>query len=383
MSTIGAVVVVVLALLALLAGRRQLADLRELPFVATGSDASADVSVVIPARNEALSLPVLLASLRESVTAVREVLVVDDASTDGTAQVAASGGATVLAAPAPPPGWTGKAWACQVGADAAGGRLLLFLDADTWLAPGALSSLLAMHGAHGGLVSVQPYHRVVRPYEQLSCYFNVVSLMGSGEFARRPARHPMAYGPCLLTSRADYELAGGHAVVRAEILDDAQLAVAYDRAGLPVRCRIGGAQVRMRMYPAGPRQLVEGWTKNIASGAGHADRTGALVTALWVAAHFAVGVGAVQATVGVLAGGSAWDLGPWGVGWLAVSLQLRLLLRRVGSFRWWTWVLFPVPLVGFAVVFAWSTLLTHGRGSVRWRGRRVAVPDERRPLEDA
>ena len=72
----------------------------------------------------------------------------------------------------------------------------------------------------------------------------------------------MAFGPCLLTSRADYEGAGGHVAVRGEILDDVMLAAAYDRAGLPVRCAVGGSSIRMRSYPDGLRQLADGWTSS-------------------------------------------------------------------------------------------------------------------------
>jgi 4,4'-diaponeurosporenoate glycosyltransferase len=61
----------------------------------------------------------------------------------------------------------------------------------------------------------------------------------------------------------------------------------------------------------------------------------------------------------------------WALAWAAVAWQLRSLLRRVGSFRWWTWVLFPVPLLAFDVIFARSAALTMVRRSVRWRGRRV------------
>ena len=55
------------------------------------------------------------------------------------------------------------------------------------LAPDALDGLLELHDRHGGLVSVQPFHDVVRAYEQLSSYFNVVSLLASDAFARHPA----------------------------------------------------------------------------------------------------------------------------------------------------------------------------------------------------
>jgi len=170
----------------------------------------------------------------------------------------------------------------------AAGDLLLFLDADTVLAPDALSGLLELHERHGGLVSVQPFHSVVRPYEQVSLYFNVMSLLASAAFARRPGKQPMAFGPCLLTSRSDYERAGGHAAVRGETLDDVQLAAAYHRVGLPVRCAVGGHSIRMRSYPGGVRQMADGWTKNFASGASAAAPGPALAAVPWVGAHHAV-----------------------------------------------------------------------------------------------
>ena len=350
-----------------------LADLRTVP--RRSDHAGGSVSVVVPARDEEATLPALLASLRALDLA--EVVVVDDASVDATASVARAGGATVLQALPPPPGWTGKAWACQSGSDAAGGDLLLFLDADTVLSPDALSGLLDLHEVHGGLVSVQPFHRVVRPYEQLSSYFNVMSLLASGAFTRRPPTHPMAFGPCLLTSRADYAAAGGHAAVRGEVLDDVRLAAAYDRAGLPVRCAVGGETIRMRSYPGGLRQLADGWTKNFASGASAAAAVPAVVAGLWVSAHHAVAVGSglalVEATTGRGASLAYGDPLLWAVAWVAFAGQLWWILRRIGSFRWWTWALFPVCLVAFDVIFARSVFHTALRRSVRWRGRDVAL----------
>ena len=63
----------------------------------------------------------------------------------------------------------------------------------------------------------------------------------------------------------------------------------------------------------------------------------------------------------------------WAVACVGVALQLRWMLRRAGSFRWWTWALFPVPLLAFDLVFARSLALTVVRRSVPWRGRDVSL----------
>nr|CAA9351750.1 MAG: hypothetical protein AVDCRST_MAG46-2634 [uncultured Nocardioidaceae bacterium] len=362
-----------------------LADLRTLPPGGGHRRPAASVSVVIPARDEQSSLPALLESLRHLTVEVRQIVVVDDGSRDATASVARRAGAAVVPAGVAEPGWTGKAWACHVGARATSGDLLLFLDADTVLDPDALAGLLDLHDRHGGLVSVQPFHHVVRPYEQLSAYFNAVSIMASAAFTRRPGRQPMAFGPCLMTSRSDYERAGGHAAVRGEILDDVQLAVAYDRSGLPVRCAVGGRSIRMRSYPGGVRQLADGWTKNFASGASAAAPGAAAAAVLWVSAHHAVAVGAAVSLIEAMTGwGASLAQGHpvlWAVAWVGVAWQLRSVLRRIGSFRWWTWLLFPVPLLAFDLIFARSAALTVVRRRVLWRGREVDLR-RRRPSEE-
>ena len=187
----------------------------------------------------------------------------------------------------------------------------------------------------------------------------------------------MAFGPCLLTSREDYVRAGGHEAVRADILDDAALAAAYHRAGLPVWCALGGDAVRMRSYPGGIGQLVAGWTKNIASGAADAAPSATAATVAWISAHHAVAVGAVLSLLVAFSGrGASLVAGSpllWAVAYVAVALQLRWVLRRAGSFRWWAWALFPVPLLAFDLVFARSLALTVVRRSVPWRGRDVSL----------
>jgi GT2 family glycosyltransferase len=117
-----------------LAGRRRL-----LP--AAPADLIPEVSVIVPARNEATRLPRLLEALSAAPGPV-EVLVVDDGSTDGTAAVARAAGATVLSVE-PPPGWSGKAHACWAGAEAARGDVLVFVDADVEVHPNAFRRIRA------------------------------------------------------------------------------------------------------------------------------------------------------------------------------------------------------------------------------------------------
>lgn len=359
------------------------------------------VTVVIPARDEDDNLPRLLASLAAQDPPPAEVIVVDDDSGDATAEVARAAGATVVAAGPLPAGWTGKAWACARGTEAAGAlpsspaesitaspgkarsvpvfpgddprsatpvpaAILVFLDADTVVAPGGLCRILDEHARRGGLVSVQPFHVMERPYEALSAFFNLVSMMGVGAFTpRRHARPTGAFGPCLVCSTADYATAGGHAHpdVRRRVVEDVALAQRFAGAGLPVSVLGGRGTISFRMYPGGIRQLVEGWTKNFATGATSTRPLTFVLISLWLS-------GCISA---------AWSLpapAPAAV-YLAYAGQLAWMLRRIGRFGWWPALLYPVPLAFFLVVFARSLVLTHLRGEVRWRGRTISTRSSR------
>lgn len=333
------------------------------PVPVTGPGRGGSVSVVVPARDEARVLPRLLASLRLQTVLPDEVLVVDDGSTDGTAAIAAEHGATVHTAPSPPSGWLGKPWACDVGARAARGERLVFLDADTWLAPDGLERLLATHAerAPHGLLSVQPFHDVQRPYEQLSAVCNVVPVMAAGfAAARRPRTSAVAFGPCLVTPATDLAAVGGFATVARDVVEDAALAAAYRRAGRPVVCLGGGDAVRFRMYPDGLRSLVQGWTKNLAGGAARAGVPALLGAVLWVSAGLSITMDAVTGPGTAVA-----------VAWAAYAGELWWALRRLGSFHPLTALLFPLPLLAFVALFLRSAVLRASGRPVRWRGRAI------------
>jgi 4,4'-diaponeurosporenoate glycosyltransferase len=323
------------------------------------------VSVVVPARNEADRLPDLLASLRDQSLTPHEVVVVDDGSTDGTADVARAAGARVVPAPPVPDGWTGKSWACATGAGATDGDVLVFLDADVALSPGALAAVVGAWAETGGLVSVQPHHHPRRPVESLSLPFNVVAVMGLGIGSLVPPRREWgAAGPCLALSRRDYDAVGGHHAVRAAVAEDLALAARVDESGLPVRCLLGGDLMRFRMY-RDLRGLVEGWGKNVATGARRTPVLRGLATAWWIAALLTVALRLpdLPAPSAVAA-------------YAVVAVQLGLLGRQVGRFGAAA-VLWPVLLAGFVLVFTLSSVRTVLLRRVRWSGRDVVLAARR------
>jgi 4,4'-diaponeurosporenoate glycosyltransferase len=334
------------------------------PPATSGTGSAAAVTVVIPARDEEHNLPRLLESLEAQTEPPAEVVVVDDGSMDRTAAVARDAGVRVIEAGAPPAGWLGKPWACHQGVDAASGERLLFIDADTWLAPDGIARLVAAHDdlAPDGLLSVQPFHRVERAYEHLSAVCNVVSVLASGMAAPGTPRPSVAFGPCLLVRADALSAAGGFRAVRGEIVEDAALASAFRRVGRPVRCLGGGSTVSFRMYPEGVGSLVDGWTKNLSGGAARVAPLALLGAVLWVTAGLSVTVDAVTEPTGAVL-----------VAWVAVAAQLWWALRRLGSFHWLTAVLFPIPLLAFVALFFRSLVLRLTHRPVSWRGRRIAT----------
>jgi 4,4'-diaponeurosporenoate glycosyltransferase len=95
-----------------------------------------------------------------------------------------------------------------------------------------------------------------------------------------------------------------------------------------------------------------------------------------VSCHFALAALLLLTIATTVTGMTFPTAGPWFVwviAWVALSCQFGAVLRRIGSFSWWTWVLFPVPLLAFGLLFVRSVYLTHVRHAVRWRGRVVTV----------
>ncbi|MBD3322794.1 MAG: glycosyltransferase [Chitinivibrionales bacterium] len=339
----------------------------------SGKRNDADISgctIIIPARNEESSLPRLLDSLNNQRGARDEILVVNDRSTDETAAVARRHGARVFDNSERPEGWTGKTWACWNGAQEARNDILLFIDADTWLAPAALEKIVATYRRHGGLVTLQPYHCMEKAWERLSALFNLMVMIGVDAFAFGRGRRGASgsFGPCIICSKHDYFAAGGHERVKGKVLENLALGPVFKEAGMKITCFGGEQTIFFRMYPEGTASLVEGWTKGFATGAAETPRHSMACTVAWISGAFtaailngaAIGMPALR-TPAVAA------LYPLYAG------QLYWMLRRTGNFGIVTCLLFPVHLLFFAFIYIKSFIAIFVTKKVRWKGRTISV----------
>lgn len=286
-----------------------------MPRLRAGSSVIEPVTVCIPARDEAERLPELIADLRAQQGVPRlRVLILDDASTDGTEQAALDAidddaRFTVVRNDIDPPsGWNGKTAACARLAELAARtapRAFVFLDADVRLAPGALAAAVAeLRRSRAALVCPWPNQRADSPAELL-----VQPLLAWSWAATLPiavANHTVrpstavACGQFLVFDTAAYQSIGGHAAVAAEITEDLAIARVLRHAGQRTALTAAGPLASTRMYRSAS-ELDTGYTRWLWSAyggtAGSAAIAATAALAYWVPPLAAVlGRGRVRRT---------------------------------------------------------------------------------------
>lgn len=353
---------------------------------AAGSGPLPSLTAIVPARNEATRLRATLDALQAQEYPGLRILVADDGSTDATASLAASilGPDAVLRCPPRPDGWSGKSWAAWCGAGAATTELVLFVDADTVLAPDAAAALAGEVTARDlDLVSGVTRYRLRGRAERAlvpgfpMLLFGFLPLWLVSRTLGRPAALAFAYGPLMLVRREAYQSVGGHAANPASEREDVDLARAFARAGRRVGVVDGSRLGSTRHYETGP-EVAEAWRRIFDAYTGHslplALLTLVLETAAWLLPIALLPV-AVAAALGAVRLPDAWPGIPPA---LAASLPFALLVvaqvalvtrqRQPLSTIAWT------PLTAAATVAlqarsTWSEML--GR-PITWRGRDIA-----------
>ena len=195
-----------------------------------GSGDLSDVTVLIPARDEAAVLPRTIAALRRQGKGLR-IVVIDDQSTDGTADVvrnAGGGTCEVIAGTSVPEGWVGKLWALEQGRRHVRTSLTLLVDADIELQPGIVSALLARRRMGGQqLLSLMAVLAMKTFWERLlvPAFVYFFKLLYPFRLSNSPTRFvAAAAGGCVLIETAVLEQIGGFASLRNALIDDCTLA---------------------------------------------------------------------------------------------------------------------------------------------------------------
>ncbi len=343
------------------------------------------ISVCVPARNEEHNLPRCIASILAQDYPNFELIVVDDRSTDSTPRLLADLAAhdsrlRVLHGAELPPGWAGKPHALHQAAQAARGEWLCFVDADTFLAPGALSAALAKAlEARADLFSMLTFQEMGTFWEKtvLPLVMTALSVGFSPRRVNDPLRRDaIANGQFILIRRAVYDSVGGHAAIAGSIVEDKDLAGIVKGSGHRLLLADGQRLARTRMYTSLP-SLWEGWTKNVYLGL--SDRPSLLL--LGVFGAFLLLIACLWLPLWPVLGLS-WFLR--GGGWMALAVVIEALLlwaallerraaaaRGMGLSGWWA-LTTPLGAGVFAAIMfvsAWKVL--SGRG-VTWKGRRYS-----------
>ncbi len=236
------------------------------------------VSICIPARNEAAIIAETIRAWLSQTYPNFELILLDDHSTDDTAKIARLAAQNdprvrIIMGEPLPPGWKGKNWACHQLSQHASGDLLIFTDADVRWQSGALFALVShFTQTQAHLLTVWPTQQTLTWGERL-----VVPLMALAIMAYLPvlAVHHIpwpifaaANGQCLIFRRDAYHKIGGHAAVRANIVEDMGFAYAIKRAGMRLRMADGNGLITTRMYRNWP-ETRDGFAKNILGGHGN------------------------------------------------------------------------------------------------------------------
>lgn len=379
-------VIVVLALLILYGHLREYRAMRALPHLPPDPNPPEHapyISIIIPARNEARCIARCLDGVLNQHYPTYEVIVVDDHSTDATPHILAQYAAQyphlrVLSGTGLPAGWTGKAWACQQGAQAARGEWLVFLDADTAAQPKLLLALLEYAHMQGrDVVSVFPFLELGSFWERLLLPPFRAMIYATYPFHRvaaddAHAHEVMANGQCILVRQQCYAAIGGHAAVRAAVLEDVWLARYLHDAGAQVAVVLGCTAVRVRMYTS-RSEVFEGLTKNASAGFRSAGwrallaGTGQFALALlpfWLLLATVIYVAQMGFQLGSLLALLI------GLGTVLAALVLRArILHQLYHLPWPYTLLWSVSIIAYSGILARSAWLVASGHGVLWKGR--------------
>lgn len=333
------------------------------------------VSILIPMRNEAHRLrPCVESVLAQAGLDNAEVVILDDGSDDGTGDLVRaivgddprvrviSGGDGPL-----PTGWLGKPWACERLGREATGDVLVFLDADVVLAPGAIAAAVTDLRAQGqALVSPYPAQDAHTWLERLTQPMVSWSWIATLPMPLSDTTRPTwsaAIGQFLVIDAEAYRAAGGHRPVAHFVVEDVEVLRNLKRHGHRGGPVNGGFLARCRMYSS-TQEVIAGYEKSLWSVFGSSTRALAMAAAM-------VGIYVAPPVIAVAT--RERSTRRWGmVGYLAGVAGRAAVARTTQERVWPDAFTMPTSAAAFAALTVRS-MLRHRDGALRWKGREVTV----------
>lgn len=326
------------------------------------------VSIVIPARNEESNLAFLLTDLKKQSFDIHEILCVDDNSTDNTIQIIKNFNVDYLQITEKDKDWTGKTWACQVGAEKATGEVILFIDADVRMGSDTIENLVAEYLLDKKVVSVQPYHEVIDFYEQFAFFFNVIGIGGNGAALPYSKKKAGLFGPVILISKQDFEQIGGFYYVRKSVIEDVELGKLLTKNNLEFKLFVGDRSLYFKMY-ASFKELLLGFIKNYASGASKTPFILFVLTFIWVQSMTVYPLLIINSIIN----NSNIELYFSVFMYIITCIHLIFIGKKIGSFKKRYIIVYPMLLIVFHVVFIYSSFLKILGKKVNWKGRQISL----------
>jgi len=376
----------ILALMGLVDNQEKEPRVLASPVPPAQADALPPVSVIIPARDEEARVGACLEAVLAQDYPRFEVLLVDDRSSDRTAEIVEAmarqdARLRLIRGEPLPPGWAGKCHAIHQGVVRARGEWLLMLDTDTYLHPGCLSATVRdavqrEADLYTILFEAQCqgfWERVVQPL-----FFQLMVMAMPIHKINDPAsKEAAAPGPYLLFRRSAYEAVGGHAGMRDEVVEDLRLAQKIKQGGhrLFIASAVPLVHSRRRI---GLKEIWHGWSRVFYTGMEKNPLTAAaaflglflFLLLPWAAAPWALAE---------VVRGAAPAVGWWALlalsaahclVFLAVRRLLHLFYRIDRSLAW----LQPLAVLVAMAILVNSVLTAGGARTVVWRGRRYGSP---------
>ncbi len=325
-----------------------------------------DVTVLIPARDEAPLIGRTLRALAAQGAALR-IILIDDQSTDGTSEAAREvelANLTILSGEPLPAGWSGKLWALEQGRGEVKTRFTLLLDADIELDPGLLPALKRkMDSTGASFISIMASLRMAGFWESLllPAFVYFFKLLYPFRLANgRTQLVAAAAGGCVLVETRALADIGGFAAVRGELIDDCALARAIKRKGYRTWIGLTRSASSIRRYPS----LATIW--NMVARTAYTELrysppllilcTVILVAACWLPIIALVGFPTVEAKIA----------GAVGLAAMALSYAPTLGFYRLSPIRALT-----MPVVGtLFLAMTWTSAIRYWQGRrSQWKGR--------------